>query len=133
MNSLFRFTPRQRNPNQWPRATWHNSANYHKSSYLDPVTTHILGATALPSVLTLSSVLHRTPSTCLALSHLTGSRRTVGRKMEPAAYSRACASTQPTPKLTTWDVMSLLSASVLASVKWGFDRWELPGWLMRTE
>lgn len=94
------------------------------------MTVHILGTTALPSVLILSSVLHQTPSTCL--SHLIG-RRTVGRKMEPAVYSQASVSTQPTPKLTTWEVMSLLRASVLAPVKRGFDRWELPGWLVRTE
>lgn len=82
------------------------------------------------SPLSYSSVLHQTPSTCL--SHLTG-RRTVGRKMEPAVYSRASVSTQPTPKPTTGEVMSLLGASVSASVKRGFDRWELPSWLMRTE
>lgn len=76
--SLFRLTPRHRNPNRWPKATRHNSTNCLKGSHPEPVTVHILETTALPSVLILCSALHLAPGTCLIPQHLTGRQQDSG-------------------------------------------------------
>ena len=73
--SVFRLTPRYRDPNLRPKATWYSSANGLKSS-------HAEARTCPRPRLSAYSLLHTTLSTWVALPHLT-ERQDSGQKLGP--------------------------------------------------